>query len=99
MVFPCQSISFWGGLVVWGVGGDYRAVALGRLRASFCGLLNMVIFAAERHFHLLRWWLVCIVSGVHCEREIWVIFVFKNLIDCHITFVQARGSIEFTSLS
>ena len=24
---------------------------------------------------------------------------FKNLIDCHITLVQARGSIEFTSLS
>ena len=33
------------------------------------------------------------------RREIWGIFVFKNLIDDIITYVQARGSIEFTSLS
>ena len=69
--------SFLGGLVVWGVGGDYRAVALWRLGASFCGLLNMVIFAAEIHFHLLRWCSFASFSG-SLRREIWGIFVFQE---------------------
>jgi hypothetical protein len=38
--------SFLGGLVVWGVGDDYRAVAFG-LGLLFCGLLNMVTFDGD----------------------------------------------------
>ena len=50
---------------------------LRRLRASFGGLLNMVIFAVKRHFHLLRWCSFASFSG-SLRREIWGIFVFQE---------------------
>ena len=70
-LFGCNSIRiiwycrvkthlFLGGLVVWGV---WRLPSGGFVAAwaSFCGLLNMVICAVEIHFHLLGWWVVCVV--------------------------------------
>ena len=42
---------------------------------------------------------ICVVFGFIAARECVSFLFFKNLIDCHITLVQARGSIEFTSLS
>lgn len=78
MVLPCQNTSFFGWLSC--VGCVWRLPSGGFVAAwaSFCGLLNMVICAVEIHFHLLGWWVVCVVFGVHCKREIWVIFVIQE---------------------
>lgn len=64
--------------------------------ASFCGLLNMVMFADEIHFHLLRWCVVCVVflGGIDCNRLCHYHF-FKNLIGW-ITFVHSRGCVAFS---
>ena len=37
-----------------------------------------MMFAVEMDFHLLGWRVVCVVFGVHCQREIWVIFVIQE---------------------
>lgn len=77
--------------------GVYRAVAF------WLGFLSWASFSGVRCRNTLP------LTGVVGRLRRFLGFIdgerygsfsfFKNLIDCHITLVQARGSIEFTSLS
>lgn len=88
-LFGCNSIRiiwycrvkthlFLGGLVVWGVCGDYRAVALWRLGLLFVGF--WIWWFALSKYTSTYWGggLFASFFGVHWRREILVIFVFQE---------------------
>ena len=99
MVLPCQNRSFLGGLVVWGVGGDYRAVAFRVAWDFFLWTYKFGDFRCRNTLPLTEVMARLRRLCVHCGERYGSFLFFKNLTDCHITLVQARGNVEFTSLS
>lgn len=66
---------------------------LGGLGFFLGGLLNMVTFDGEIHFHLLRWCVVCVVflGGIDCNRIVSLSFFQEfDWLDNFCAFTRLR---------